>query len=65
MNNYVELLTGKEPIAMYDNEFKGKRYFHIRKMYQDQTGELQPGKGLAVPLDKKQELLKAIMEVMK
>ena len=57
--NYVVLVEGREPIAAYDNEYKGKRYFHIRKMY-EQHGEYLPGKGLAVPYDQRDQLLAAL-----
>ncbi len=60
MNNYVVLIPGPEPVAMYDNEYKGKRYFHIRKMWRDATDTLCPGKGLAVPFDQKDVLLAAL-----
>lgn len=60
MNNVVELVSGKEPIVAYDNEYKGKRYFHIRKMWRDADDELQPGKGLAVPYDQKHQLISAL-----
>ena len=62
MNNYVEILAGREPIACYDNEFKGRKLFHIRKMWDDGSGELQPGKGRAVPLAQKEALLQAIAQ---
>ncbi len=65
MNNYIELISGREPIACYDNEYKGKHYFHIRKMYDDGSGDMQPGKGLAVSLDQKMALLTAIAKLLK
>ncbi len=60
MNNYTVLVEGREPIAAYDNEYKGKQYFHIRRMYHDGSGTMQPGKGLGVPIELRDELLKAI-----
>ena len=62
MNNYVEILPGREPIACYDNEYKGRRLFHIRKMWDDGSGELQPGKGIAVPFNQREQLLQALAQ---
>ena len=63
MNNMVTLVNGREPIMAYDNEYKGKRYFHIRKMWTDDAGELQPGKGLGVPYEQKAALLQALAKL--
>jgi hypothetical protein len=60
MNNYQVLVEGKEPIVAYDAEFKGRHYFHIRKMYEDKEGNMQPGKGLAVLAAEKSSLIKAL-----
>jgi len=59
-NNVQVLIEGKDPVLAYDNTFKGERYFHIRKCWYDRGGELQPGKGLAVPYDQKDQLIRAI-----
>lgn len=62
MQNYTILIEGKEPIAAYESEYKGKVYFHIRKMY-DKDGEMQPGKGIGVPIEQREILLKAITQL--
>jgi predicted SpoU family rRNA methylase len=37
-----------EAIAAYSNEFKGKKYVHIRVIYQDDNGNWNPGKGVSM-----------------
>ena len=38
-----------EVIATYMSEFKGRDYFHVRTIYQeDKTGDWCPGKGFSV-----------------
>lgn len=61
--NYTTLLNDPEPVVAYDADFKGKLYFHIRKLYDNGSGTLQPGKGLAVPYHQKQELLTALLQL--
>ena len=38
----------KDLIVTYLNEFKGKNYFHIRTVYQNDRGKWAPGKGISV-----------------
>jgi hypothetical protein len=41
-----------EVIATYMSEFKGRDYFHVRTIYQeDKTGDWCPGKGFSVPAE--------------
>ena len=64
MNNYITLVDDeKQPIAAYDNEYKGKRYFHIRRMYFI-DGQIMPGKGLAVEMRHRHDLLIAISKLL-
>ena len=35
-------------VVCYRNEFKGKNYFHIRTVYQNDSGKWAPGKGISV-----------------
>lgn len=46
----------------YENEWKGKSYFHIREVYQ-QNGVWHPGKGISVPANLRQELLGSLWEM--
>lgn len=76
MNNFAKGFDGKnvkpvltiregKEIYSYDSRFKGQDYFNIRQFYVDDDGKLAPGKGLAVPQDKKAELLQALIALTK
>lgn len=51
------------PVVAYDNNFKGKDYFHIREIWADQNDVWNIGKGLSVPAEMKNELLAAIAKL--
>jgi Transcriptional Coactivator p15 (PC4) len=50
----------KKPVVSYASVWNGKRYFHIRALYQDDSGQWKPGKGLSIPYDQKDALLAAL-----
>ena len=39
---------GSDPVVCYSSKFKGKNYFHIRTVYQNDRGKWAPGKGISV-----------------
>lgn len=51
---------GSDPIVVYSNKFKGKHYFHIRSVYQNDRDQWCPGKGLAVDPSQAKVLLKGL-----
>lgn len=55
----VILNRGSVMVATFVGEFKNRKYFHIREL-RENYGEWHPGKGIAVPLDLKKELLEAL-----
>lgn len=48
--NVVVILkkTPTSEVWSYENEFRGKQYFHIRTMWKDDSGEWNMGKGVSV-----------------
>lgn len=48
-----------DPVVAYTNEFKGKKYFHIRSVWQSKQG-WTAGKGLAVDAANAKTLLTAL-----
>lgn len=52
---------GRTVIMAFDGEFQGRELFNIREMY-EQYGKWNPGKGISVPIEKKAELLKGLVE---
>jgi hypothetical protein len=39
------------PVVVYQNEFKGKTYFHIRELWCDANDVWNVGKGLSLPAE--------------
>jgi Transcriptional Coactivator p15 (PC4) len=52
----------RKPVVAYATVWNGKRYFHIRTLYQEGE-EWKPGKGLSVPYDQRDALLVALGEI--
>jgi Transcriptional Coactivator p15 (PC4) len=50
----------ENPIVSYVTTWKRKKYFHIRRLYEDDDGAWKPGKGLTVPYDQKGALIAAL-----
>lgn len=54
-----------ETINVYIGEYAGKRYLHIREWYLDKDQTEKPTKkGVAIPLEKVEQLLEAIEKLM-
>jgi hypothetical protein len=54
-----------ETINVYLGEYAGRKYLHIREWYLDKDGEEKPTKkGVAIPIEKVQELRSAIEELL-
>lgn len=54
-----------ETINVYIGEYAGKKYLHVREWYLDKDKEEKPTKkGVAIPLEKVDELLEAINQLM-
>lgn len=54
-----------ETINVYIGEYAGKRYLHIREWYLDKDQAEKPTKkGVAIPLEKVEQLLEAIQKLM-
>ena len=54
-----------ETINVYIGEYAGKRYLHIREWYLDKDQSEKPTKkGVAIPLEKVEQLLEAIEKLM-
>lgn len=49
-----------DPIVTYSNEFKGRKYVHIRSVWLDKKGCWAPGKGISVPADEAPAMFAAI-----
>ncbi len=69
MKNFVLLEnehdhTGSDrngPLAAYDDAFKGRGYFHIRRVYRGVGGGWSPsGQGISCPADQRDALLAAL-----
>ncbi len=52
---------GRTLIAAFYGTLQGRRLFNIRELY-EQYGEWNPGKGISVPAEKRDELLKEIIK---
>jgi hypothetical protein len=52
---------GRSVIAAFDGTLGGRELFNIRELYEE-YGAWKPGKGISVPLEHKQELLKALTQ---
>ncbi|MBY0356990.1 MAG: transcriptional coactivator p15/PC4 family protein [Candidatus Obscuribacterales bacterium] len=54
-----------ETINVYIGEYAGKQYLHIREWYLDKEQEEKPTKkGVAIPLEKVEQLLDAINQLV-
>lgn len=55
---------GMDQVWSWVDTFKGKQYFHIQKVYKDDTGRWMPGKGLTFDHDPTtvNQILKSIGE---
>lgn len=54
-----------ETINVYIGEYAGKRYLHIREWYLDKDQSEKPTKkGVAIPLEKVEQLLEAIEKLL-
>ena len=52
-NPFVFQKNANTQVRCYIAPWKGKDYFHLREWYrEDEDYEYEPGKGLAIPLDK-------------
>jgi hypothetical protein len=51
-----------EEIKVKKVEKSGKQYIDIRTFYPDRIGDLQPGKGISIPAELTDEILKAIQQ---
>ncbi len=50
---------GSRLVVAFDGEFKGREFFGIQEIYEE-YGVWNPGKGISVPMDKKDEFLKSL-----
>jgi hypothetical protein len=58
---YIIADKGRTLVAAFFGTFQGRRLFNIRELY-EQYGEWNPGKGISVPAEKRDELLKEIIK---
>jgi hypothetical protein len=58
-NLSVLIDKGRSYVCAFEGSVGGRDFFHIRELYEE-YGELRPGKGVAVPLEKKAEFLGAL-----
>lgn len=52
---------GRTIIAAFDGEYNGRKIFNIRELF-EQYGDWTPGKGVSVPMERKEEFIKALSE---
>jgi hypothetical protein len=63
-NVSVLIDKGRSYVCAFDGSVGARDYFHIRELYEE-YGELRPGKGVSVPLEKKGEFLSALSKYIK
>ncbi len=53
------------PLAAFDETFKGRDYFHIRRVYRGVCGSWSPtGNGISCRLDQRDAMLAALLKVL-
>ncbi len=62
-NVTVLMNGGPKGVWAYENEWKGKSYFHIRSVYLDAHEDWAPAKGLSVPIEDAGKLCAAIVKL--
>lgn len=53
-----------ETIYVYIHEYAGRKYLHVREWYLDKEEMKPTKKGVAIPLEKVEQLKEAIDEIM-
>ena len=51
-----------EEVRVTLSSFRGRTYLHARRYWQDEAGDWQPGKGLALPAEDLPRLRRAVLE---
>lgn len=61
-NTFVFQKNANTQVRCYIAAWKGKEYFHLREWYRDgEDYEYEPGKGLAIPLDKAEPMVAGLV----
>lgn len=55
---------GRTLVAAFEGDIGGRSLFNIRELYES-YGDYAPGKGVSIPLDKKEEFLKELASYLK
>lgn len=61
----VHILDEGNQIWGYEDTFKYRHYYHVRKVYLDDNGVWAPGKGFSVPLDQADFLIAGLQAMKK
>lgn len=53
-------VMGSKVISTFEGEFRGRKYFQVRELW-EQYGVWHPGKGLSIPLERRDAFISALV----